>query len=104
MRHLNSFLATESSEHCTIHKITVWVNCEAIVFRVDEGWIVQETIIFIFNFYNICIQFVKRSGSKTTNYLIHLLIFQPGCMFSWELGVCPERVSFKILFLGKKRL
>ena len=78
------------------------VNCEATVFGGDAGWIAQETIIFIFNFQNICIQLVKQSGNKAANYLTHLFGFP-----SWlhdQLGVC--RVSFVlmkyVLNFGKK--
>ena len=39
IRPLNSGFATESSELCTIHGITVRVNCEATVFGIDAGWI-----------------------------------------------------------------
>ena len=73
---------TESSEYCTIHEITVKVNCETTDFGGDAGWIAQETIIFIFNFQNICIQLVKQSGNKTANYLACLFVFQPDCMIS----------------------
>ena len=82
MRPLNSVIATDSSEHCNINRINVRVNCEATVFGGDACWIVRETITFIFNFQNICIQFVKQSGNKMANYLA-LFVFQPGCMISW---------------------
>ena len=82
MRPPNSVFVTESSEHDTIHEITVRVNCEATVFGRDAGWIAQEAIIFIFNFENICIQLVKQSGNKVTNYLARLFVLQPGCMIN----------------------
>ena len=83
MRYLSLVFATESSEHCTIHEVNVRVNCEATVFRGDASWIARETVIFIFNFKNICIQLVKQSGNKTANYLVCLFVFQPDCMISW---------------------
>ena len=45
MRTLSVF-ATDSSEHCTIHRINVMVNCQATVFGGDASWIAQETNIF----------------------------------------------------------
>ena len=63
--------------------MNVMVNCEATVFKGDACWIAQETIIFIFNFQNICIQLVKQSGNKAANYLARLFVFQPGCMIRW---------------------
>ena len=84
MRTLNSVFATESSEHCTIHEITVRINCETTVFREDAGWIAQETVIFIFNFHNICIHLVKQSENKSANYLVRLFVFLLGFMISWE--------------------
>ena len=82
MRTLNSVFVAESFKHDTIHEITVRVNCEATVFGRDAGWIAQEAIIFIFNFENICIQLVKQSGNKVTNYLARLFVLQPGCMIN----------------------
>ena len=55
MRFLNSVFATESSELCTIHEVTVRVNCEVTVIRADAVWITRKTIIFIFNFRDLCI-------------------------------------------------
>ena len=83
IRALNSVFETESStELCTIDEITVRVNCKVTVFMDNADWIAQKTIIFIFNFQNICIQRVKQSGNKPANYLACLFVFQPGCMIN----------------------
>ena len=83
MRALSVF-ATESYEHCTIHGINVRVSCETTVLWGDADWIARETILFIFNFQNICIQLAKQSGNKAANYLVRVFVFQPGCMINWE--------------------
>ena len=79
---LNSVFATELSEHYTIYEITVRITYETTVFGGDDDWIAKETIIFIFNFQNICIQLVKLSGNKAANHLARLFVFQPGCVIN----------------------
>ena len=64
-------------------------------FLVDVGWIAEETIIFILNFQNICIQLVKQFENKATNHLIRLFVFQLDYTISWFFFF--NGVSFKVL-------
>ena len=40
------------------------VNCDAIVFTTDVGWIVRDLIVILFGLKNLNIQCVKRSKNK----------------------------------------
>jgi len=81
---------TESSEHRNSHGTIVKVNCEATIFGIDVGWITREAFVFIFNFKNPWIQFVKQSGNNAAICLARFIVYQPDCIVSW--GFVPTRL------------
>ena len=66
------------------------VDCDAIIFTIDVGWIVRDLIVIFFGLKNLNIQFVKRSENKTAICLARFL-FQSGCNWQFE-GL--SRLSF----------
>ena len=40
------------------------VDCDAIMFTIDIGWIVRDLIVILFDLKNLNILFVKRSENK----------------------------------------
>ena len=81
---------TESSEHRNSHGTIVKVNCEAIIFGIDVGWITREAFVFIFSFKNPWIQCVKQSGNNAAICLARFIVYQPDCIVSW--GFVPTRL------------
>ena len=75
-----------------------WNYCEGQLWSYYFEWRCRldysENLIIIFNFQNICIQAVKQSGNKTTNYLAHLFFFN---LITWSVGVYPDWIFFEIL-------
>uniref|UniRef100_A0A162AI39 Uncharacterized protein n=1 Tax=Daucus carota subsp. sativus TaxID=79200 RepID=A0A162AI39_DAUCS len=61
---------TKSTEHHNSHGTIVKVNCEAIIFEIDEGWITREAFVFIFSFKNPWIQCVKQSRNNAAICLV----------------------------------
>ena len=65
---------TDNSEHCATDVVAyVKVNCDAIMFTTDVGWIARELIMTLFGLMNLTILFVKRSN-KAAICLAHFFI------------------------------
>ena len=71
---LKLFHVIDNSEHWARDAATyVKVNCDAIMFTTDVGWIARDLIVILFRLKNLNILCVKRSENKAATCLARFL-------------------------------